>query len=527
MGQLQERITSTSKGSVTVQAIYAPADDHRPGAGEHVRPPRLDDRALARPRRAGHRSAVDPLDFVSRALTPGIVSEHYANAGRACRRSSNAYKDLQDIIAILGAQELGPGPATCRAPARCSASSRSRSSWPRCSSTGHAGPRRAISRLRRDHRGQARRPPRAGLRHGQARFSAARRSWRRRSPCPAPVGGPTARRTRERPRDADRAAVSTEIGASVRHGAADRDVEGRLDAHQPRRRRRRDRVRDRPRFLPGDHRHRAGRRRRRPTPITRGCAQLSRRRRPSSRRSVAGARPTSGRSSSGSATPRTSSRSQDASDALPRSWSPRPRGRHVGARGRRSRPEAREHSGGCRALEGTRREADRPAGGLEVHPFWRRRDGDVQVLQPETNDLTHDREHLRRPSRRHCSGMSSAVLRSSRMRRRRRRRGAASSVRAAPVPGVEPRRHRQQDDDGEGGLEGHAAAVGPRQPPRRLPRRRQRDGAAARRSRPTSTRLGRRPGGHGHVLVTFGRSASGGKVLEAKLASAVAARLAK
>jgi F-type H+/Na+-transporting ATPase subunit beta len=108
MGQLQERITSTTTGSVTsVQAIYVPADDLTDPAPANVFA-HLDatttlSRAIVE---MGIYPAVDPLDSVSRALQPGIVSdEHYEVATRV-QEILQRYKDLQDIIAILGMDEL-------------------------------------------------------------------------------------------------------------------------------------------------------------------------------------------------------------------------------------------------------------------------------------------------------------------------------------------------------------------------------------------------------------------------------------
>jgi F-type H+-transporting ATPase subunit beta len=108
MGQLQERITSTRTGSVTsVQAIYVPADDLTDPAPAntfaHLDSTTVLSRSLVE---QGIYPAVDPLDSVSRALTPGIVSdEHYATATRV-QEILQRYKDLQDIIAILGIEEL-------------------------------------------------------------------------------------------------------------------------------------------------------------------------------------------------------------------------------------------------------------------------------------------------------------------------------------------------------------------------------------------------------------------------------------
>jgi F-type H+-transporting ATPase subunit beta len=108
MGELQERITSTRTGSVTsVQAIYVPADDLTDPAPAntfaHLDATTVLTRALVE---QGIYPAVDPLDSVSRALQPGIVSdEHYAVATQV-QRVLQRYKELQDIIAILGIEEL-------------------------------------------------------------------------------------------------------------------------------------------------------------------------------------------------------------------------------------------------------------------------------------------------------------------------------------------------------------------------------------------------------------------------------------
>jgi F-type H+/Na+-transporting ATPase subunit beta len=108
MGQLQERITSTQKGSITsVQAIYVPADDLTDPAPAntfaHLDSSVVLTRVLVE---QGIYPAVDPLDSFSRALQPGIVSEeHYTTATRV-QEILQRYKDLQDIIAILGIDEL-------------------------------------------------------------------------------------------------------------------------------------------------------------------------------------------------------------------------------------------------------------------------------------------------------------------------------------------------------------------------------------------------------------------------------------
>jgi F-type H+-transporting ATPase subunit beta len=108
MGQLQERITSTREGSVTsVQAIYVPADDLTDPAPAntfaHLDATTVLSRAIVE---QGIYPAVDPLDSTSRALQPGIVSaEHYGTATQV-QQVLQRYKDLQDIIAILGIDEL-------------------------------------------------------------------------------------------------------------------------------------------------------------------------------------------------------------------------------------------------------------------------------------------------------------------------------------------------------------------------------------------------------------------------------------
>ncbi len=108
MGQLQERITSTTTGSVTsVQAIYVPADDFTDPAPAavfaHLDSTAVLDRSIVE---KGMYPAVSPLDSTSRALQPGVVSdEHYATATQVLQILQR-YKDLQDIIAILGMDEL-------------------------------------------------------------------------------------------------------------------------------------------------------------------------------------------------------------------------------------------------------------------------------------------------------------------------------------------------------------------------------------------------------------------------------------
>jgi F-type H+/Na+-transporting ATPase subunit beta len=108
MGQLQERITSTRTGSVTsVQAIYVPADDLTDPAPAntfaHLDSTTVLSRAIVE---KGIYPAVDPLDSTSRALQPGIVSDDHYGTATAVQQVLQRYKDLQDIIAILGMDEL-------------------------------------------------------------------------------------------------------------------------------------------------------------------------------------------------------------------------------------------------------------------------------------------------------------------------------------------------------------------------------------------------------------------------------------
>ena len=108
MGQLQERITSTSKGSVTsVQAVYVPADDLTDPAPATTFSHLDSTVVLSRPlSEIGIYPAVDPLDSSSTILSPLVVGERHYNVARAVQRILQRYKDLQDIIAILGMDEL-------------------------------------------------------------------------------------------------------------------------------------------------------------------------------------------------------------------------------------------------------------------------------------------------------------------------------------------------------------------------------------------------------------------------------------
>ncbi len=108
MGALQERITSTKKGSITsVQAIYVPADDLTDPAPattfSHLDATTVLSRSISE---LGIYPAVDPLDSTSRILDPRIVGEEHYNIAKAVQEILQKYKDLQDIIAILGMDEL-------------------------------------------------------------------------------------------------------------------------------------------------------------------------------------------------------------------------------------------------------------------------------------------------------------------------------------------------------------------------------------------------------------------------------------
>ena len=108
MGELQERITTTTKGSITsFQAIYVPADDYTdPGVATtfgHLDAVVALERAIAS---QGFYPAVDPLTSFSRALDPAVVGEEHYEVARGVQQVLQRYKDLQDIIAILGVDEL-------------------------------------------------------------------------------------------------------------------------------------------------------------------------------------------------------------------------------------------------------------------------------------------------------------------------------------------------------------------------------------------------------------------------------------
>src|SRR3974390_680304 len=110
MGALQERITSTKKGSITsFQAVYVPADDLTDPAPAttfaHLDATLVLERSIAE---LGIYPAVEPLASTSRALAPEIVGQEHYDTAHAVQRVLQRYKDLQDIIAILGVDELSP-----------------------------------------------------------------------------------------------------------------------------------------------------------------------------------------------------------------------------------------------------------------------------------------------------------------------------------------------------------------------------------------------------------------------------------
>jgi F-type H+/Na+-transporting ATPase subunit beta len=110
MGDLQERITSNKKGSITsVQAVYVPADDLTDPAPAntfaHLDSTIVLERSIAE---LGIYPAVDPLASTSKSLAPDVVGEEHYNVARGVQKVLQRYRDLQDIIAILGMDELSP-----------------------------------------------------------------------------------------------------------------------------------------------------------------------------------------------------------------------------------------------------------------------------------------------------------------------------------------------------------------------------------------------------------------------------------
>ncbi len=114
MGELQERITSTRSGSVTsFQAVYVPADDLTDPAPAttfaHLDATIVLERAIAE---QGIFPAVDPLTSFSRALTPDVVGQEHYDVARGVQQVLQRYRELKDLIAILGMDELTPDDRT-------------------------------------------------------------------------------------------------------------------------------------------------------------------------------------------------------------------------------------------------------------------------------------------------------------------------------------------------------------------------------------------------------------------------------
>ena len=173
MGQMQERITSTKKGSITsVQAIYVPADDYTDPAPAttfaHLDATTNLSRAISE---LGIYPAVDPLASTSRILDPRIIGDEHYNVARQVKQMLQRYKDLQDIIAILGIDELSEDDKLDRLARAQDSEVPVAALLRRAAVHGPRGQvradRRDDSRLQGDRRRQARRHPRAGLLHGR------------------------------------------------------------------------------------------------------------------------------------------------------------------------------------------------------------------------------------------------------------------------------------------------------------------------------------------------------------------------
>ena len=179
MGELQERITSTSKGSVTsVQAVYVPADDLTDPAPATTFAHLDATTVLSRPlSELGIYPAVDPLASTSRILSARIVGDEHYDVAQGVKKILQRYKDLQDIIAILGIDELSEEDKLTVARARKVQKFLSQPFHVAEQFTGIPGAYVKIAdtvrALQGDHRGQARRYSRAGLLHeGRHRGSA-------------------------------------------------------------------------------------------------------------------------------------------------------------------------------------------------------------------------------------------------------------------------------------------------------------------------------------------------------------------
>ena len=173
MGQMQERITSTKKGSITsVQAIYVPADDYTDPAPAttfaHLDATTNLSRQVAE---LGIYPAVDPLASTSRILDPRVIGEEHYNVARSVKQVLQRYKDLQDIIAILGIDELSEDDKLDRGACAQDPALPVAAVLRRRAVHGLQGQvrqdRRHGARVPRDRGGQARRAARAGVLHGR------------------------------------------------------------------------------------------------------------------------------------------------------------------------------------------------------------------------------------------------------------------------------------------------------------------------------------------------------------------------
>ena len=173
MGVLQERITSTKTGSITsVQAIYVPADDLTDPSPAttfaHLDATVVLSRQIAS---LGIYPAVDPLDSTSRQLDPLVIGDEHYDTARGVQAILQRYKELQDIIAILGMDELSEEDKLT-VTARAQDPALPVAAVPRRGSV-HRQPRQVRRaqghdpRLQGHHRGRVRQPARAGLLHGR------------------------------------------------------------------------------------------------------------------------------------------------------------------------------------------------------------------------------------------------------------------------------------------------------------------------------------------------------------------------
>ena len=198
MGDLEERITSTNKGSITsFQAIYVPADDYTdPGVATtfgHLDAVVALERSIAE---QGLYPAVDPLTSISRILDPNVVGEEHYQVARGVQQVLQRYKDLQDIIAILGIEELSEEDKLTVQRARRIQRFLSQPMFVAEPFTGRARPLRTGARdgarLQGDPGRQARRPAGAGVLHGRHHRGCAggsREAGSRSAPCAKRAGG--------------------------------------------------------------------------------------------------------------------------------------------------------------------------------------------------------------------------------------------------------------------------------------------------------------------------------------------------